>query len=430
MAPKPKKAGVEKKKKKSESAGSSYGTSVQFTRVVAHFLRARHGESVSMEHLDDVATHKSDGFVVEQDKSGLAHNPIANRAVDLWKTLANWVRALRSGVLDDRTDFVIYVAQQHVGDWVEQMAKVTTRADALLLIASIREELWGKEPAFAKRSRIAAGLAEHVNVVLSASDDVLAVLIVHLSVERGSGSPNDDLVTLPGLSSISPPKRVDVVTSLLGWAKRTFDKCVENGEVTVFVWKKFETALVSAAKKFDRSDFSLPSIAVDLTPDEVSAELRDRLYVRQLVAVECEEEMLHQAVGDFLHSAIDRTRWSESGDVHEQSFAVFERDLHRAWVGQRARINIEQKQATATERGKLLVLACGAQTIPLQGMIVPPHFVPGSFHRLADAVKVGWHPDFLTRFTVKAPDPLSPSSELDAVSSEGEIDGPDEGVDE
>jgi hypothetical protein len=30
----------------------------------------------------------------------------------------------------------------------------------------------------------------------------------------------------------------------------------------------------------------------------------------------------------------------------------------------------------------------------LQGMDVPAYFVPGSFHTLADALRVGWHPKY------------------------------------
>lgn len=66
------------------------------TRSVAYLLRARPGQAVSVEHLDDVATQGPDGVVTEQDKSGLAHNPVADCSIELWKTLHNWVRASRA----------------------------------------------------------------------------------------------------------------------------------------------------------------------------------------------------------------------------------------------------------------------------------------------------------------------------------------------
>jgi hypothetical protein len=55
---------------------------------------------VSIKHLDDVATHADEGVIAEQDKSGLAHNPVTARSPELWKSLANWVRAIRVGALN------------------------------------------------------------------------------------------------------------------------------------------------------------------------------------------------------------------------------------------------------------------------------------------------------------------------------------------
>lgn len=54
-----KSAGVKSPKKKATKTkrsanvpGQFYGYSIQITRVVAHFLRAQQGQSVSIEHLD------------------------------------------------------------------------------------------------------------------------------------------------------------------------------------------------------------------------------------------------------------------------------------------------------------------------------------------------------------------------------------------
>jgi len=73
-----------------QAPGQFYGYSLQITRALAHLLRARPSQSVSVEVFDDVATSRQTGQVLEQDKSGLAHNPVSDRSIDLWKTLHNW----------------------------------------------------------------------------------------------------------------------------------------------------------------------------------------------------------------------------------------------------------------------------------------------------------------------------------------------------
>jgi hypothetical protein len=349
-APKPgKKKAAPKRKRSANVPGQFYGYSIQITRVVAHFLRAQQGQSVSIEHLDDVATHTNEGDLIEQDKSGLAHNPVSDRSADLWKTLANWVRAIRGGALKDDTRFLLYVAQNHHGAIIDRIHAVTNKADADALVVALRGKFWGKAPKYAAKAKFPEGLAEHVNEVLSARDEVLALLFTKLTLENGSGAPNDDLAALPGMAAISQEKKDDVLKHLLGWAKKTIDKRIEQSSAPVITWNEFHKALVAAAKKLDRSENVLVPTPAEISQPEVSRHLRERTYVRQLEAVKCDDDGLVRAVNDFLRSAVDRTTWSERGDVLEGSFSEFEDGLERAWQSQKTRVEIEQKDKAEEE---------------------------------------------------------------------------------
>lgn len=378
---------AQKSKRSANVPGQFYGYSIQITRVVAHFLRAQRGQSVSIEHLDDVATHSDAGDVVEQDKSGLAHNPVTNRSPELWKTLANWVRAIRAGALKEDTRFLLYVAQGHRGDLIDSIHNATSKAAADAVVVSIRSEFGGN-------TKLPKGLAEHVNEVLPASDELLARLFVSLALENGSGAPNDDLAAMPGMAAISEAKKKDVLTFLLGWAKKSVDKRIEQGHAAVITWEEFHKAFVSAAKKFDRSNNVLVANGVDVTEAELQKELRDRTYVRQLQVVQCDDDDTVQAVHDYLRSVTHRTNWSEDGDVIEDSFDEFETSLGRAWKSQKSVVDIEQKSLAEEDRGRLLYAKCQQLTVPLQGMDVPEFFVAGSFHAMADSLRVGWHPRY------------------------------------
>jgi hypothetical protein len=317
-----------KKKRRSASVpGQFYGYSLQITRVVAHFLRARQGQSVSIEHLDDVAAHTDEGIIAEQDKSGLAHNPVADRSPELWKTLANWVRAIRSGALRSDTKFFLYVAQDHHGNVIDSISGVRNKSDADLLVPALRRQFWGEPPGEAEKAKLPAGLAVHVNEVLGASDEVLSLLFANLTLETGSGAPNDDLAALPGMAAISKKGRDDVLKYLLGWAKKSIDKRIEQSRAPIITWDTFHKQFVAAAKKFDRFESALTPTPAEISQSEIDRELRARTYVRQLQAVSCEDAELARAVSDYLRSEVDRTEWSERGDVLEISFGEFEDGL-------------------------------------------------------------------------------------------------------
>jgi hypothetical protein len=383
-----------KEKRSAQVPGQLYGYSLQITRAVAHLLRAHQGQSISVEYLDDVATSDSRSEIVEQDKSGLAHNPVADRSIDLWKTLSNWVYAIRSGALRQDAKFILYVAQGYHGSVIDRINAVTNRVDASILVSALREEFWGKPPAYSARLKMPGDLGEYVNSTLSASDDVLAGLFSGIELENGSGSPNDDLLPVLREKALGEESLEDVLRHLLGWVKREIDKCIEKKMPAILKWEDFNSQLVAAARKFDRSNTFLNSTPVEVNPADVKAELRCRVYVRQLEAVNCMEDELVRAVNDFLRSAVDRTTWSERGDVIESSFQEFEEGLRRAWQSQRMRVDIEQKSSIEEERGRLLYAQCMGLQLRLQGMDVPAYFVPGSFHTLADSLQIGWHPRY------------------------------------
>ncbi|MGN6108795.1 MAG: ABC-three component system protein [Kofleriaceae bacterium] len=408
--PKSAKKNATKTKRSANVPGQFYGYSVQLTRVVAHFLRAQQGQSVSIEHLDDVATHTDAGDIVEQDKSGLAHNPVTDRSPELWKSLANWVRAIRAGALKEDTRFLLYVAQGHRGDLIDSIHGATSKVAADAVVVSIRATFGGK-------AKLPKGLFEHVGEVLSASDEVLARLFMNLTLENGSGAPNDDLAAMPGMAAISEPKKKDVLTFLLGWAKKTVDKRIEQGQAAVIMWNEFRKAFVAAAKKFDRAENVLLASPVDIIDATLQKELSDRTYVRQLQIVQCDDDDMVRAVHDYLRSSTHRTNWSEDGDVIESSFDEFESSLDRAWKSQKAVVDIEQKAHADADRGRLLYAKCQQLKVPLQGMDVPDFFVPGSFHTMADSLRVGWHPRYREAVAAfVAGQPTNDQNEVSAVA--------------
>jgi hypothetical protein len=379
--------------KSSQAPGQLYGYSVQFTRALAHLLRAHPGQSVSIEHLDDVATSGSAGDVLEQDKSGLAHNPISDRAVGLWKTLRIWVEAIRGGACDSKTRFVLYVAQEHHGKLAELMHASVDAMAATKAIAQARIVLWGAAPKYLQRGKLAADLAANVNVVLGAENSLLVRLITAFSLERGSGSPNKDVVGTLRQKAIPESAVEPVAVYLLGWVKRQADSAIENGKPVVLKYDEFHKRMVAVAKKYNATGF-LPSTPVAVTEETIERELRDRTYVRQLKIAEVDDSHVVGAVNDFLHAIAHRTAWSESGDVLEDSFQDFENGLLRAWRNHRVRVSIEHNGKPECDQARLVLSSCMLISSPLQGMTVPSHFVPGSFHSLAETRVVGWHPRY------------------------------------
>ena len=96
---------------------------IRWCRGLAYFtgfkpLQMRQFQSKGWNY---ISVDGDSGLLVEQDKSGLAHNPVADKSLDLWKTLRNWLEGLRNGQIPAGTKFVLYVAQSHTGSVVERL---------------------------------------------------------------------------------------------------------------------------------------------------------------------------------------------------------------------------------------------------------------------------------------------------------------------
>jgi hypothetical protein len=382
------------KKRSTQVPGQFYGYSLQITRLVARLLECSHGQAVSLEVIGDVGVTGDAGTVAEEDKSGLAHNPVADRAVDLWKTLFNWVGDIRSGALNTETKFVLYVAQPHTGRIIKKLHEVRHPKDAMPLIAELRDEFWGKAPQRSKKASLSDTSALYVNGVLEASDDTLSRLFAGLEFKTGTGSPNDDLAPLLASKAAVGTGAIEkILDSLLGWTKRRIDKLIESNKPAIITWEEFNQQLIAAARKHDRSELLTPT-PVEITESEVENELQNRQYIQQLRWIDCSDRYLVRAVNDYLRSATDRTIWSERGDVLELSFDEFSDQLERYWNSRKRRSAIEFRDRSEVELGQVVFADCESASANLQGLEVPSYFVPGSYHALADTFTIGWHPRF------------------------------------
>ena len=208
------------KKGSTQVPGQLYGYSVQESRLLAHLLLAEEGDVVSLEVIDDVGVVGATGTTAEQTKSGLAHNPISDLAKDLWKTLSNWLTAIRAGSLPSDAKFLLYVAQPHTGQVVQQISDAKTHAEALALLRQLRDRFWGKPPAYKKRAKLGDEVAPHVNAILSAQDNVVVDLFRNFVIETAVANPNDDLNKLLRSKALDDKAIDDVSRYLLGWVKK------------------------------------------------------------------------------------------------------------------------------------------------------------------------------------------------------------------
>lgn len=377
--------------------GQYLGYSLQTTRFLVHLLEAESDWTISLEAFEDIGVEKNNNEkIAEQDKSTLENNPISNRAVDLWKTFSNWVNSVKSGELKtESTQFVLYVSNPKTGTVIESFSKAKSSAEAHSAFLEAKKELFGSIFPVNSEPKLSDSIKPFVENFFKSDEDIVCGIIEHFYLECGSGSPQQDLKekfakTLMFLADENINVALDYA---LGWVKEQIDRKLEQKKPASVTTREFRTAMASFIQKYNCRAI-LKTFAGLPSHSKIQENLRVRAYVRQLDIIDADDEQKIKAVKDYLQASFDRTEWSVRGLVHESSFDEFEDVLERTWDSYRRKTDIFLTGHSSIEKGKYLYSECSCHQATLEGLQVPPHFTPGSFHLLADAKKIGWHPNY------------------------------------
>lgn len=424
---------VEKKKRVKRSTsvpGQAYGYMVQEVRVLWRLLRATSGDVVAFEHLGDVSVQTANGVLSEEDKSGLAHNPIADRAVALWKTLANWADARRDGLLPAASIYVLYVVQPYDGEIADKLHCCVKAAEAVQLVADLRKHFAedlakevgkkagkgamkkvAKEGAYkvAKGGSVpvdgsannggdkdddsAATLTRQLQRLFAHSDEAIASIVVDFSLEKGTASPVQEVRT--EISRSVPDEHLEEVTeSLLGWVKTRVMEQIEARRVVGISYDAFRThrlavheRVLGALKEFPEHT-SIPSRS------EIEDHLVGRTYVRQLALLELREDRIESYINDYLRASAARTDWADHGHLNEDKLNIYISELMEHWNQSSLEVETLEAGRTPIQQGVKLLLLCMSKQMLIRTIPVPSYFSRGSFHAIADETKIGWHPDW------------------------------------
>ncbi|WP_333975035.1 ABC-three component system protein [Burkholderia cepacia] len=409
--------------------GQAYGFLVQEVRVLWHLLRAQAGDVVAFEQLGDVSVQTADGVLSEEAKSGLSHNPIADRAVGLWKTLANWADARADGILPAGSVYVLYVVQEHHGAIADRLHRCSNAVDAVQLVADLRKQFaadlvkgnakktvksGGKKSekmVAAKATKLAgasstaaseedheespAAVVKQLNRLFARTDEFIASIVVDFSLDIGIASPIEEVKV--EISRSVPDEHLDTVTeSLLGWVKARVMKQIEDRGVIGIPYNEFREYRLVVQERTLGTLKAFPEHTSMPSRTEVDDHLVSRMYVLQLGLLKMKQEHIERCVSDYLRASAARTEWADRGHLNAENLSAYIDALVEHWNDSSMEVEMLEAEKTPIERGVSLLFHCLRKDTAIRTVPVPGYFSRGSFHAIADEAKIGWHPDWRT----------------------------------
>ncbi|WP_158912688.1 ABC-three component system protein [Caulobacter sp. S45] len=375
---------------KATAAGQYLGYSLQQLRLCHHLLKVPDGDTVSLEYVDDVAVHRSNGtLLLEQSKSALTGNPAADRAEDLWKTFANWADLCVAGTVDPKTtDFRLYVTPVKIGALAGELhAAMGADAIAAALI-KIKKLVDPRKPD--------VGCAPQVSRFLNAGDEVCSFIIQRFQLATEA----DPVESVREFVRVGVPSEAqdDLTAAVVGMARDRIDKLIRDRQTPVMSATNFRRQFQTFARRSN-----LANLLTSKAPEPTDSAIKEVVstgptFVRQLQVIKASDDMLVTAVSDYLRTTTDKVLWADEGTIVEESLD----DLDAQLVRQHRIIRDEIEDTLASNdepaRGRAIYRRCAATTLPLDGQTLPNHFVAGAYNCLADGRRLGWHPSYQTLF--------------------------------
>lgn len=376
--------------------GSNAGFSFQFERALYYLSQCSAGSVVGIETDDDVAVRGQDSTqILEQDKHSIQKDgePFGDRSKDLWNTLAIWLEALDASEVMGGTTLFLMVTNKTLPDCVARK----------LAEAKSEEEI---DESIAALERVCVDPPKGIQlkverVMRPASRKNLRKLIARCRLADGAQDAAGEGLRAKTIGHLQLPdwcaaSAGSIVDELLGWMHRT---ALTSWQEQQPAWIRREHfvnqlhAIIDLRKR--KISRERAAHLIPIGDDKIGKEKGSR-FVKQLHLITEDDNVVDTSIREFIRCNIEKLRLSAEGNITDDDWLAFESTLFARWEKIRARIvrmqqgeseeNIGFSIFTDTSESHCEKLA-GSETEQV-------YLTAGTYHRLADMLRVGWHPRF------------------------------------
>ncbi len=372
--------------------GQALGYYWQLDLALLELAQGSTGGIVGVETLDDVAVVDTGGNItLIQSKSSVdaERNPLSDSSKTLWKTLAIWLAALRtSEFAPDKTSLVLVTNAEMASGL------------ALRLGAAVDEDVI-KECVRELRTfpaKPADGIRAYVKTVRDASDAELSALIRCIKVRHSGTGHSRGGVREQILAKCHLPDGVSgdqFLNSMAGWLHNFVVNAWSQGDAALVKQAAFANMrhhLVELQRR--RRVRELPSRDIVCKHEDIATH-RSSGFVRQLEIIDADASTVEDAIVDFLKHNHERLRLVKEGHIIEEDWDQFEDRLIDHWKPiARAQPSTTSKAGTR-RAGTTIYNEVQKHREQLAGEATVEYYLTrGAYQRLADDLRVGWHPDY------------------------------------
>jgi hypothetical protein len=381
------------------AAPSALGYFYQVRYALVVLLQAANPESViSIEKLDDIA-FEEEGEPVQllQTKHHVTHTgSLTDSSSDLWKTLRVWAVSARGGLFD--LDSVI-------------LSLVTTASSPTDSAAALLRSGTGRNVSAALDKLRKAGQVSTSGTVKQAFGDFQTLSSLEQEKLVSCVRVLDNAPDIIGARELLEDRlrystRQQFLSGLCDrlegwWFSRAVEHLKHPDSIKGISQRLVQVQINDLAEQFRLDnlpiDFPFP---IDLDESDLSSD--ERIFVEQLKLVLVGNQRIKRAISDYYRAFQQRSKWVREDLLLDRELEIYETRLVNEWeeVFLRTKENLAEDSDHAVVGRELYNnIIDMPRHIPIRPSFPDPFVMRGSFHILANSLKVGWHPQFRERLT-------------------------------
>jgi hypothetical protein len=378
------------------AAGYIYQIRYALFRALKKLARDPTG-SIGIERLDDVVIESADAVLaLEQLKHSTSEKKkFTDSSPEVWRAIGNWTILFEDKIIDLSKVELVFVTNAIVADGtgISKLGPSEEDRDIDAALLNLKSA--------ASQSQNASSAADRTKFM--ALDDVVkraflrAIRVVGDNPNLAAlGQEIEELLHF----ACDAAYATDFRAELEGWWFDRIALILNTGHGGVVPLIELDGRV-----GYLREKYKLTSLPIDVDdPLDHPSNLGDYIFVRQVRALKTNAQRIRNAQRDFLKASAQRSKWLRESRIAPEELNKYDAELEERYVTQAAIVR-DELSATPNDddkckNGRELLGWAETQQLPLRGASAQ-FLTSGSYHTLADQIRVGWHPDFEKLFGAK-----------------------------
>ncbi len=231
--------------------------------------------------------------------------------------------------------------------------------------------------------------------------DADAQLAFLQSIRVADNSPNLGALTAEIEASLYYACERDQVAELRqeleGWWLEITSVALAIGQGPIVPLTELDARIAFLREKYKSSSLHIDTADAQDNYDH----LNGYLFVEQIRSVNAGEARIKNAQRSFLRASAQRSKWLRSSKIDPAELRRYDDDLQDRWETRFAILSDELMAHSGEDEkckaGRALLGWAETLETPLKGASAQ-FLTSGSFHALANDVRVGWHPEYTKKF--------------------------------